>query len=159
MQSLFSQEELAFLGDRLAQYSGLFTHLNYPVADPDFYKAELQPIFKALMEQYDEETIQQRRAFERGRREQEYLETIGFQWQEDIDFWLEQERKKREREEEEARRRPPPPPGPPPGVLPPPPPGPPPGGRPPPRPSKAPPERNPWADASDPSDEEAVQWY
>ena len=100
VQRLFAESELGFLGEELATYPGLFCHLGYPVAYPEVYLDEVQPIFKQLMEDFDDETIRARREKERQEQEDSFTEEIGFQWQEDIDWWEEQARKKREREQE-----------------------------------------------------------
>ena len=46
------------------------------------------------------QTIRARREKEHQERESAFTQEIGFQWQEDIDWWEEQARKKREREQE-----------------------------------------------------------
>ena len=101
VQRLFAETELQFLGEEFATYPGLFVHLGYPVAHPEVYLDELQPIFAQLMEDFDDETIQARREKERQEREYSFTEEIGFQWQEDIDYWEEQAQQKRERQQEE----------------------------------------------------------
>ena len=56
MQRLFAERELQILGEELATFPGLFVHLGYPVAHPEVYYKELQPIFAQLMEDFDDET-------------------------------------------------------------------------------------------------------
>eukprot|EP00973_Karenia_brevis_P074741 10386838-Karenia_brevis.AAC.1 len=84
-------------------FPGLFVHLGYPVAHPDIYREELQPVFDQLMREFDDETIRKNAELARGKREQAFVDEIGFQWQEDVDWWEEQARARRERLEQEER--------------------------------------------------------
>ena len=103
VKRLFAESELEFLGEKLATYPGLFVHLGYPVAHPEVYLDELQPVFANLMEDFDDETIRARREKEHQEQENAFTQEIGFMLQEDIEWWEEQARKKREREQEDQR--------------------------------------------------------